>query len=226
MSFYKLFFGVLSNLVIFGGLLFVPAGTLNWWRAWVFVGAVFVCTVATLFSLYSNQGLLEERFKSPIQKEQPLADKIILLLILAAFCGVMIFIPLDVFRLHLFSKPESFISALGLPTFMAGWWIMGLAMRENAFAAPVVKHQEARHQTVIDTGLYGVVRHPMYASIVPLLVGASLWLESYAAALLTIVPLGLFAVRILFEERFLKQKLTGYEAYTHRVHYRLIPFLW
>ena len=226
MSIYKLVLGVISNVAIFGGLLFVPAGRLNWWRAWVFVGVVFVNAITSIAGLSANQGLLEERFKSPIQKDQPLADKIILLLILAAFCGVMIFIPLDVFRLHLLAKPGTFVSSLGLPLFIAGWWMMTEAMRENAFAAPVVKYQEARHQTVVDTGLYGVVRHPMYASVIPLLVGASLWLESYAAALLTVVPVGLFAVRILIEERFLRQKLKGYATYTQRVHYRLIPFFW
>jgi protein-S-isoprenylcysteine O-methyltransferase Ste14 len=73
---------------------------------------------------------------------------------------------------------------------------MSLALKENAFAAPVVKHQEERNQTVVDRGVYSVVRHPMYAGAVPLLIGIPLWLESYAAALLAIVPILLLAVRI------------------------------
>jgi protein-S-isoprenylcysteine O-methyltransferase Ste14 len=115
---------------------------------------------------------------------------------------------------------------LGLVLFVAGWWIMTLALRENAFAAPVVKHQEERQHTVIDTGVYGVVRHPMYAGAVLLLVGMPLWLESYAAAILASVPIGTLVLRILVEEQFLRRELAGYDAYTRRVRYRLIPFLW
>ena len=90
----------------------------------------------------------------------------------------------------------------------------------------MVRHQEERHQTVIDTGVYSIVRHPMYAGSALLMVGLPLWLESYAAAALAIVPIALTAVRILFEERFLKRELKGYEDYTKRVKYRLIPFIW
>jgi protein-S-isoprenylcysteine O-methyltransferase Ste14 len=103
---------------------------------------------------------------------------------------------------------------------------MALALRENAFAVPVVKHQQARQHTVIDSGVYGVVRHPMYAGAVPLLVGIPLWLESYAAALLASVPIGTLAVRIVVEEQFLRRELAGYDAYTERVRYRLIPYVW
>jgi protein-S-isoprenylcysteine O-methyltransferase Ste14 len=124
------------------------------------------------------------------------------------------------------SKPATMVSSLGLLLFVAGWWIISLAFRENAFAAPVVKHQEERHQTVIDTGVYSIVRHPLYTGTALLLVGMPLWLESYAAAVLASVPIGLLAVRILFEERFLKRELKGYKAYTGRVRYRLIPWLW
>jgi protein-S-isoprenylcysteine O-methyltransferase Ste14 len=227
MSISKLILGILSNIAIFGVLLFPPAGTLNWWRAWVFLGVVFVGAVASTVSLYrANKELLEERFKPPIQKGQPLADKIVLLLLIAGFLGVIAFIPLDVFRFHLMPKPSALVSFAGLIFFVAGWWIMTLALLENAFAAPVVKLQEERQQTVIDTGVYSAVRHPMYAGAVPLLVGMPLWLESYAAAILAIVPIGTLVVRILIEEQFLRRELKGYDAYTTRVRYRLIPFLW
>jgi protein-S-isoprenylcysteine O-methyltransferase Ste14 len=227
MSVSKLILGVLLNVAIFGGLLFLPAGTLDWWRAWVFLGVVFVAAVASTVGLFRvNKGVLEERFKPPIQQGQPLADKVAVLLLIAGFVGVMVFIPLDVFRLHLIAKPGTLVSSAGLVLFVAGWWIMTLALRENAFAAPVVKHQQARHQTVIDSGVYSVVRHPMYAGAIPLLVGMPLWLESYAAALLASVPIGTLVLRILVEEQFLRRELKGYDAYTERVRYRLIPFLW
>jgi protein-S-isoprenylcysteine O-methyltransferase Ste14 len=227
MSISKLIVGIISNVAIFGGLLFLPAGTLDWWRAWVFLGVVFVGAVASTVDLFRvNSGLLEERFKPPLQKGQPLADKIILILVVCAFFGLIAFIPLDVFRFHLMEKPGTVVSSLGLVLFVVGWWIMSLAMRENAFAAPVVKHQEEREQAVIDTGVYGVVRHPMYAGGVLLMVGMPLWLESYATALLASLPIGLLALRILVEEQFLRRELKGYDAYMARIRYRLIPFVW
>jgi len=220
----KLIAGIVLNVAIFAVLLFLPAGTLTWWRAWVSLGVVFVATVATVVQL--PRDLLDERFKPPIQPGQPLADKIVLPLLIAGFIGVTVCIPLDVFRLHLLGKPGILVSSVGLVLFLAGWWVMALALKENAFAAPVVKHQQERRQTVISTGVYGVVRHPMYAGAVLLLVGMPLWLESYAAALLAGVPIATLAVRILFEEQFLRRELQGYDAYAERVRYRLIPFLW
>ena len=224
---FKLIFGVVLNLAIFGVLLFVPAGTLHWWRAWAFLGVVLVAEVATMVGVFStNEELLNERYKPPIQKGQPLADKLLASALVVTFCGVVAFIPLDVFRFHLAGKPGALVSFAGLVLFAAGWLIMSLGFKENAFAAPVVKHQEERHQRVIDTGVYGVVRHPLYAGAIPLLIGMPLWLQSYAAALLAIVPIGILAARIRFEEEFLRRELKGYESYTEKVRYRLIPFVW
>jgi protein-S-isoprenylcysteine O-methyltransferase Ste14 len=223
----RLIFGIILNVIIFGGLLFVPAGTLEWWRAGVFLGVIVVAAFVTMVTVFtSREDLLKERFKPPIQKGQPLSDKVVVLLLLTTFCGLVAFIPVDVFRLHLIRKPGPLISSVGLVLFVAGWWIISLAFRENAFAAPVVKHQEERHQTVVDTGVYSIVRHPMYAGAVLLLIGMPLWLESYAAALLASVPIGMLVVRIRIEERFLSRELPGYDTYTKRVRYRLIPFAW
>jgi protein-S-isoprenylcysteine O-methyltransferase Ste14 len=227
MSIFTLIGGVVFNVAIFGGLLFLPAGTLDWWRAWVFLGVVFVGTVASTVSVFRvNKDLLEERFKPPIQQGQPLADKIVVVMLIATFVSVIVFIPLDVFRWHLMAKPGTLASSVGLVLFVVGWWIMTLALRENAFAVPVVKHQAERQQTVVDSGVYGVVRHPMYAGAVSLPVGMPLWLESYAAAMLASFPIGMLAVRISVEELFLRRKLAGYDAYRERVRYRLIPFVW
>ena len=227
MTITKAVVGVIINLAIFGILLFLPAGTLDWWRAWLFLLAVFILAMWSTVSLFrANRELLEERFKPPIQPGQPLADKIIVMLVIVEFLGLIAFIPLDVFRFHLLPQPGPVVSSLGLGLFVAGWTIITLAMRENAFAAPVVRHQEERHQTVIDSGVYSVVRHPLYAGMIPLLVGMSLWLESYAAAILAGVVILTLALRILFEEQFLKRELAGYENYTERVRYRLIPYIW
>ena len=120
MSILKLIGGVVSNVAIFGGLLFLPVGTLNWWRAWVFLGVVFVGAVVSTVSLYrTSKEVLEERFKPPVQKGQPLADKIIVLLLLAGFVGVIAFIPLDVFRFQLMAKPANTRSVL-----LASYWLV------------------------------------------------------------------------------------------------------
>lgn len=227
MSFSKLTLGILSNVGIFGLSLFLPARTLDWWRAWVFLGVIFVAGVAGTISLNrANHGLLEERFKPLLQRGQPRADKILVLLLVSAFMGVVVFIPLDVFRFHLLNKPGELVSSFGLVLFVVGWWIMILAMLENAFAAPVIKLQEERGQKVVSSGVYSVVRHPMYAGAFLFLIGMPLWLESYAAAIAALVPLAILVIRILVEERFLKRGLTGYDAYQGKVRYRLIPYLW
>src|SRR5215468_6937120 len=139
----KFIFGVVYNLIFFGALLFMPAGTFDWPRAWVFLGLVLIGTTATMVIVFpGREDLLNERFKPPVQKGQPLADKIIVLLLLAAFIGVIVFIPLDVFRFHLMGRPNLIVSSLGLILFIAGWRLMSLTFKENAFAAPVVRHQE------------------------------------------------------------------------------------
>jgi len=223
----RVIFSVIFNILFYGILLFLPAGTFQWWRAWVFLGVVVIGTTATMLLVFKdNQELLNERFKSPIQKGQPLADKIVLIALIASFMGLIIFIPRDVFQFHLLEKPNVVISSAGLIIYIAGWVITSLAFKENAFAAPVVKHQQERAQKVIDTGVYSVVRHPIYIGGALLIVGISLWLESYAAALLSAIFIALIIVRILIEERFLKRKLSGYTDYLQRTRYRLIPHLW
>jgi protein-S-isoprenylcysteine O-methyltransferase Ste14 len=223
----KVIVGLVINMALFGGLLFLPAGTWEWWRAWVFLGVLFVAYAATMVLVFpGREGLLDERFKSPIQQGQPPADKILVILLLGMFAGVTAFIPLDVFRFHLMDKPGTIVSSLGLIFFVAGWWIISLSLKENAFAAPVVRHQKERQHIVIDTGVYGWVRHPMYVGSIPLMVGMSLWLESYPAALLTSVPIAVLVVRILIEEQFLSRELKGYDTYMERVRYRLIPYVW
>jgi protein-S-isoprenylcysteine O-methyltransferase Ste14 len=205
----------------------LPTRNLSWWRAWVFLGVVLVGAAASTLSVRrASRALLEERFKSPVQEGQPLADKIIVILLITAFVGVIAFIPLDVFRLHLMARPNRFVSAAGLILFVAGWWVMTLALRANPFAAPVVKHQADRRQVAIDSGLYRLVRHPMYAGAIMLFVGMPLWLESYAATLLAGIPAGLLVLRIHIEERFLRRELPGYDVYARRVRYRLFPRLW
>jgi protein-S-isoprenylcysteine O-methyltransferase Ste14 len=223
----KVIAGVAFNVVLYALLLFVPAGTLHWWRAWVFLAVTVAVMAATIFSILpDNADLFSQRAKGVIQKGQPLWDRVLAILLVVSYAGQIVFISLDVFRFHLVPKPGGLVSFLGLALYVAGWWIMTLAMKVNPFAVPVVRLQEERHQRVIDTGVYAVVRHPMYTGFVPMVVGPALWLGSYVAALLAIVPIAVLATRSVFEERFLKRELKGYEVYTKKVRYRLIPFVW
>lgn len=227
MSIPKLVAGVVFNVAFYALLLFVPAGTLHWWRAWVFLAVTVAVMALAIFSIFpDNTGLFSERARGIIQKGQPLWDRVLVILLVVSFVGQIVFIPLDAFRFHLLPKPSGLVSVFGLALYIAGWWIMTLAMKVNPFAVPVVRLQQDRHQQVIDTGVYAVVRHPMYAGFIPMVVGPALWLESYFAALLAVVPIAVLAVRSVFEERFLKRELKGYEAYTEKVRYRLIPFVW
>lgn len=227
MFLFKLLLSLVLQIIVLGALLFVPAGTWHWWRAWVFLGVWFVVGLAATLSLYSgHREILQERFKPLLQKGQPPADKIVLPLLLAIFLGSFVFTPLDVFRFHLLAKPGPLVSFVGLVMFVWGFWLNYLALKENPFASPVVKHLEERNQRVIDTGVYAVVRHPMYAGAIPLFTGIPLWLESYAAAFLAGLIIVLLVVRIRIEEELLKRELPGYEAYMERVRYRLVPFLW
>lgn len=220
-------FGFIIQLITFGGLLMVPAWTLHWWRAWTFLGIIVVAMVATTVTLYpKSRELLQERLKLPIQKGQPLSDRIVLMLFVLEFYALLVLIPLDVFRFHLLPVPGTLVSSMGLGLFLLGWTIVYLSFRANTFATPVVRHQEERQHTVIDTGVYGIVRHPMYAGGVLVMVGMPLWLQSYAATLYAVVPIATLAFRIYIEERFLTRKLEGYEEYTEKVRYRLIPFIW
>jgi protein-S-isoprenylcysteine O-methyltransferase Ste14 len=223
----KVIAGVVFNVAFYALLLFVPAGTLHWWHAWVFLAVTGAVIAVAIFSILpDNSGLFSERARGVIQKGQPLWDKALVILLVVSYVGQLVFIPLDVFRFHLVPKPSGLVSLFGLALYVAGWCIMTLAMKVNPFAVPVVRLQEERHQRVIDTGVYAVVRHPMYAGFVPMVVGPALWLGSYLAALLAIVPVAVLAVRSVFEERFLKRELKGYDTYTEKVRSRLIPFVW
>lgn len=219
--------GIVYTVAIFGALLFLPAGTLAWPRAWLFLGFIAVAAVLSVVCIArANPGLIHERMKPPVQKGQPLADRVLVLLFVTTYFGQVVFIPLDVFRFHFLGGPGPFGAAFGFVLFFFGWWLVYRAQRENAFASTVVRHQAERGQRVVDTGPYAVVRHPMYAGVLPLAVGMPLALGSYAGALVALVPLAVALPRIFIEERLLRRELPGYEAYARRVRWRLIPRIW
>jgi protein-S-isoprenylcysteine O-methyltransferase Ste14 len=227
----KFFLRVLGSLffstAMFALLLLLPAWTWKWERAWLLLGLVAVGTVITMWVAFrDNEGLYQERKRGLFQKGQPMADKMVLIPFAISFYGQIVSIGLDVFHWHLLPRPGPFVSEIGLGMFVAGWVLITMVFQVNDFAAPVVKHQQERGHRVIDTGVYAIVRHPMYTAVAVLLPGMALWLESPAAALFSLVPTALLAVRILVEEDFLRRELPGYEDYTRRVRWRLVPGIW
>ena len=172
MSIPKVIAGVVFTVAFYALLLFVPAGTLHWWRAWVFLAVTVVVMALAVFSILpDNADLFSQRAKGIIQKGQPLWDRVLVTLLVVSYVGQIVLIPLDVFRFHFAPKPSGLVSFFGLTLYVAGWWIMTLAMKVNPFAVPVVRLLEERQQRVIDTGVYAVVRHPMYTGFVPMVVG-------------------------------------------------------
>ena len=166
--------------------------------------------------------LLAERARPVIQRGQPVADRVLLIAFMASYPALSSLRRST--RIGCAScRPAGGISGLGLILFAAGWIVAALALRENAFAIAVVRHQEERGHAVVTTGPYRFVRHPFYSGLVAVLVGMGLWLGSTASALASAVPIGILAARILLEERLLSHRLPAYSEYLKRVRWRLAP---
>ncbi|HEY3352110.1 MAG TPA: isoprenylcysteine carboxylmethyltransferase family protein [Polyangia bacterium] len=218
---------VVADVAFYGLPLFLAAWTLHWRRAWALLGVVALTTAVTVFSVYPQRpDLLEERSKTPVQKGQPAADKLLLLAQLVTFLGLLVFIALDARRFHLLGATRLPVATGGLILFVAGAAMITWAMRENAFASAVVRHQEERGQVVVQSGPYGIVRHPMVAGSIPSTVGVALWLGSPAAALLAAAPIAVSVLRVIVEERVLRHALPGYVDYARSVRWRLVPHVW
>jgi protein-S-isoprenylcysteine O-methyltransferase Ste14 len=215
---------IVVSLAVWAAALFLPARTLHWPRAWAYIAVMFADQILAIAIL--PRDLTAERMKGPLQKGQPLIDKVLLIVFLLSYLAATVFIPVDVFHLHLLPAPPAIVWCAGIGLYGVGFWIITAVMLQNRYASAVVRHQSERGHRVIDTGLYHVVRHPMYAGLIPLIVGTALWLGSYAAAIASVVPIVLLAIRSIFEERFLRRELPGYEDYARRTRYRMVPFLW
>ena len=221
----KWLFQSLASVVAFAVLLFVPAGTLHWPGAWVFLG--FMVASALGFGGWlarRDPALLAERMRSPIQPGQPTADKKFLAVFGVAILIWFITIGLDE-RFHPSRMPLAW-QALGLALLIASSAFIAWVFRENSFAAAVVKVQSERGHHVISSGPYALVRHPMYSAAVLFMAGIALLLGSWWGTALSPVFALLFGVRIRIEEHTLKTGLPGYADYATRVRYRLVPGLW
>jgi protein-S-isoprenylcysteine O-methyltransferase Ste14 len=217
---------VVAEFAVFAALLFVPAGTLLWPAGWAFMALFFGFTLAmVLWLAREDPELLAERMSSPIQRGQPLWDKVFVAALTLLFLAWLIVMPLDAVRFGWSEVPGwlQFLGALGV---VLSFYLMFLTFRENAYLAMVVKLQEQRGQSVVTTGPYRYVRHPMYSSVFLFLPAVALLLGSWWGLLLCVVLLGLLVWRIPLEERMLENGLAGYEEYERNVRYRLIPRVW
>jgi protein-S-isoprenylcysteine O-methyltransferase Ste14 len=211
---------------IMAAALFVPAGTVDWRGGWIFLGEMVLLSAATVAWLAKyDPGLLKERLGSPIQKGQAKRDKVFMLTMIVIWHGWIVLMALDVKRWHVSEAADS-VMYTGAALILLGFLAVLRTFRENSFAAPVIKIQEERGQRVIDTGPYALVRHPMYAGAFLYVLGTPLVLQSWIGLALVPFVMGLLIVRIFIEEEALRKGLSGYDEYTTRVRYRLVPGIW
>jgi protein-S-isoprenylcysteine O-methyltransferase Ste14 len=211
---------------VMGAALFLPAGSFDWRGGWMFLGEMVLLSAATAAWLAKyDPGLLKERLGKPIQKGQPKRDKVFMSAMIVIWHGWIVLMALDVKRWRL-SEAPIWVMYTGAALILLGFLAVLRTFRENSFAAPVIKIQQERGQKVIDTGPYALVRHPMYAGAFLYVLGTPLLLGSWLGLALVPVVMGLLVVRIFIEEAALREGLPGYDEYTMRVRYRLVPRIW
>lgn len=210
----------LCGLVLVGVLLFWPAGSFDFTGGWIFIGLLFIpMLILGAVLLIKAPALLEKRLDA---KEKENAQKGVVALSGILFLGGFIVAGLD-FRFGWSSVPTWLVIVASV-ILLASYALYAEVMRENAYLSRTVRVQEG--QKVVDTGLYGIVRHPMYAATVWLFLSIPLVLGSFFSLLCFLPYPIIMAVRILNEERVLTAGLDGYADYKKKVKYRLIPFIW
>jgi protein-S-isoprenylcysteine O-methyltransferase Ste14 len=226
MRLWRVWLALAGEAVVFGLLLFGAAGTLRWPAAWAFLVLFWGAMGAITARLARDDpGLLAERMKLPIQRDQPVWDKMVMAALLPLFVAWLALMGLDAGRFHWSSMSSGFQLAGAAGILVSSWWI-DRVFRENHYLIPVVRIQAERGHQVITTGPYAVVRHPLYASAFILLASSALLLGSWWGLAGTLVMIALFAVRTALEDRKLMRELAGYADYAARVRYRLVPFVW
>jgi protein-S-isoprenylcysteine O-methyltransferase Ste14 len=209
-----------------GLVLFTAAGSIVWPGAAIFLAEMILFSlVGGLWLAKHDPALVAERLGPPIQRAQPTADKILLIVLILMIFAALVVMALDAVRFG-WSYVPPWVQAIGELVLLLSLWIGFWTLRENSFAAPVVKIQEERGQTVITTGPYRLVRHPLYAGALVYIAGTSLLLGSWWGLVAVPVLAVLLALRIRIEEEALRAGLEGYDDYALRVRYRLVPHVW
>ena len=209
-----------SGILIIALLLFLPAGTIDYFNAWMFMGVLFIpMLIAGVVMMFKNPDLLRKRLNA---KEKEGEQKGVIVMSGLMFLGGFALAGLN-YRFGWFVLPK-WIIVLATVLFLFGYLLLAEVLRENAFLSRTVEVQE--NQKVIDTGLYGIVRHPMYLATIILFLSMPLILGSLISFIVFLIYPVIIAVRIRNEEQVLTEGLEGYEEYKERVRYKVIPFLW
>ena len=220
----KLFFEAiikfLLGIILVGLLIFLPAGTLKYLNGWIFMGILFIpMFLAGIIMMIKNPSLLKSRLDS---KEKEKTQSIVIKLSGLMFIIGFVLAGLD-FRFKWFTLPP-LVSYIASGTLLLGYIMWGVVLKQNTYVSRTIKVEE--NQPVVDTGLYGVVRHPMYTASIILFLSIPLVLGSLIALGVFIFYPILIITRIFNEEKVLENELQGYKEYKKKVKYRLIPFIW
>ena len=209
-----------AGVVVMGLLLFLPAGTFAWWQGWLLMGILFVpMFVAGFVMMAKAPDLLRKRLNND---EEEYEQRVVVALSALMFIAAFVVAGLGV-RFGWPMLPD-WASWAGAVLFLASYALYAEVMRENAYLSRTIEVQEGQH--VVDTGLYGIVRHPMYSATLVLFLSMPLVLGSAPAFAIMLVYLPIIAKRIQNEEQVLRAGLEGYEEYTGRVKWRLVPHVW
>ena len=220
----KLFLQALTKFVLglltIGLLLFLPAGTFNFWQAWLFIGVLFVpMFIAGIVLMIRQPELLRKRLDA---KEQQQEQKWVVALSGLMFIAVFVVAGLNR-RFGWFLLPDWAVY-IATAIFLVAYAMYAEVMRENVWLSRTVEVQE--NQQVVSTGLYGIVRHPMYAATLLLFLSMPLVLASPWSFVIMLLYIPIIALRIRNEEQVLERELKGYTEYKQRVRYKVIPFIW
>ena len=215
--------GLSQFLVAMALLVILPAGTLRYWQAWVFIAVFFVCTLTiTAYLAINDPKLLERRMNVGPVAEKEKTQKVIMVLASIVFVATVLLPAID-HRYHWSNVPASIV-ILGDALIALGFGAVLYVFRENSYSASTI--QVAEGQKVITTGPYAMVRHPIYGASLILMAGIPLALGSWSGLLMLVPGIEILIWRLLDEEKFLARNLPGYAQYVERVRYRLVPFVW
>jgi protein-S-isoprenylcysteine O-methyltransferase Ste14 len=215
-----------AMLLVTAAILFAAAGTIAWLAGWAFLVLMFGSSAVMYWWLVRHDpGLVAERMTGLDRSAQSLWDRLFVAVACVLMVGWLVVIPLDAVRFQWSHVPAP-VQVAGAALLLGSGWLHFLVFRENTYLSPALRIQSERGQTLVDTGPYRYVRHPMYTSMVGLMVGASLMLGSWFGLLGVLAVAVAVAVRARGEERMLARELPGYDTYMTRVRYRLVPFVW
>src|SRR5215203_4432850 len=218
--------GSLFYLLFLPVILFFLAGDWRWTEGWVFsIIFCLMCDSTLIYLYFYDPALLKERFGSPVQETQKPWDKVVLSIFFIGFLVWFALMPLDAKRFHWSPTFPLWTRITGAVLLIFASLILFGALKDNTFAAPVVKMQKERGQKVVSTGLYSIVRHPMYAGAALLFISTPLLLSSSYGLAFGFLLIVIIAVRSVGEESMLKQELEGYREYMQKVKWRMIPFV-